>query len=426
MKMINRFSLLILVMGVSLSCSRDSILPEREAYPEYVYRACTEIPTRAVVQEDGQHVFWSPDDKIIVYKGNTYGLFTAQLDEPAPSASFSGSFQSTVNDSDPSLAVFPSTAAFSYKSGKLTVGVGGYQYRASSNSRVDKFVSIARTDGDTLRFHNLCGGISFSCSSYGITQISFTARGEVPISGKVIVGFDDDGIPTVSSFTSSRPDMVIKPDDGEECFIPGKRYYVPVIPCMLSQGYTLGVTAYGKAYSKVDTTPREIRRSVIAYLGNVDRFFDDWFTPEAVDLGLPSGVLWANVNYGAYFVDQFDFGSTDCTENTSISSWGYDAEGGQWRRPTAAEWEELQNECTWHNVEVQSILRGYEIRSRTKPGKTIFLHINPRNSNNLYWAGIDKCLSLELYWPFYGFSIVDANSATQGMIRPVCTHPATP
>ena len=100
---------------------------------------------------------------------------------------------------------------------------------------------------------------------------------------------------------------------------------------------------------------------------------------ECVDLGLPSGTLWATCNvgatnpegYGDYFAwgetankekykwstyfDTNNFGKTytkyynnggktvlDPEDDAAHVNWG-----GSWRMPTKAEWQELIDNCTW-------------------------------------------------------------------------------
>ena len=123
---------------------------------------------------------------------------------------------------------------------------------------------------------------------------------------------------------------------------------------------------------------------------------------EYVDLGLPSGLLWATCNvgattpeeYGDYFAwgettTKSDYSSSNCpTYGLSISqlqSQGYiDSEGnltsqydaatanwgGNWRMPTSAEQEELLNNCTWTRTTYNGV-KGYNVEGPN--GNSIFL-----------------------------------------------------
>lgn len=133
------------------------------------------------------------------------------------------------------------------------------------------------------------------------------------------------------------------------------------------------------------------------------------FIPQYVDLGLPSGIKWADCNVGATipegFGDYFAWGesypqteynwstykycegaSSTLTKYCNNSSYGMvdnktslelsdDAAhlnwGGKWRTPTFEEQEELQNNCTW-NWTTKNGVKGYEVISKVN-GNSIFL-----------------------------------------------------
>ena len=139
-----------------------------------------------------------------------------------------------------------------------------------------------------------------------------------------------------------------------------------------------------------------------------------------VDLGLPSGLLWATCNVGANapeeYGDYFAWGETTTKEtydydncptyglSTSelqyIDSEGnltaqYDAAtanwGGTWRMPTYAEFNELRNNCTW-TWTTQNGVNGYNVEGPS--GNSIFLpSAGYRDGSSLIYAG-----SLGYYW----------------------------
>lgn len=123
---------------------------------------------------------------------------------------------------------------------------------------------------------------------------------------------------------------------------------------------------------------------------------------EAVDLGLPSGTLWADKNIGAtnktdaglYFSwgniegyaenSGYDFSSANYSSTVGGSLTAsftpgdstYDAAavvlGGTWRMPTKTEFEELLNSCTWNWGSVNSV-SGYTVTGQN--GNSIFLPV---------------------------------------------------
>lgn len=132
---------------------------------------------------------------------------------------------------------------------------------------------------------------------------------------------------------------------------------------------------------------------------------------EAVDLGLPSGVKWANMNVGATtpedFGDYFAWGETEPKSDYSLSTYfeskfdkyatdkktQLDPEddvvhvkwGGDWRMPTKSEQDELRGKCSWK----WTSMGGVDGCIVTGPnGNSIFLPAaGYRYNDSLYVAG---------------------------------------
>ena len=87
-----------------------------------------------------------------------------------------------------------------------------------------------------------------------------------------------------------------------------------------------------------------------------------------VDLGLPSGILWAECNLGAEEPEEcgryYKF-VIDADEDYAQKEWG-----GDWRMPVAEEFGELVKHCQW-KMDTRKGLRGYEIIGPN--GNSIFL-----------------------------------------------------
>ena len=141
---------------------------------------------------------------------------------------------------------------------------------------------------------------------------------------------------------------------------------------------------------------------------------------ELVDMGLPSGLLWAKCNIGANapegYGHYFSWGNTDAhaegsgynfsqavydttpaaaiTANLSLSQDAARANlGAPWRMPTASEFQELYDNCTC----VWTTLNGVNGRLFTSNvnGNTLFFpaagyyggtSLNTRGSNGYYWS----------------------------------------
>lgn len=142
---------------------------------------------------------------------------------------------------------------------------------------------------------------------------------------------------------------------------------------------------------------------------------------EFVDLGLPSGLLWATCNVGAIlpeeYGDYFAWGETSTKENFSdcptvglsiseLQSQGYiDSEGnltsqydaatanwgGTWRMPTKEEQEELLNNCTWTWM-TQNGVNGYKVEGQND--NSIFLPAAGRRDGSV----LDYAGGIGSYW----------------------------
>ena len=187
---------------------------------------------------------------------------------------------------------------------------------------------------------------------------------------------------------------------------------------------------------------------------------------EYVDLGLPSGLLWATCNVGATkpggYGDYFAWGETEPAPNDNYSSsncstfgltmsqlqsQGYiddngnltaqhDAAtanwGGDWRMPTYEEQEELLNNCTWTWTTLNGV-NGYKVTSMTN-GNYIFLpavgycnglSISLVGSYGLYWSstpdGRDSDDAYCLNFNSSNHYMYDNNYRYYGLsVRPVC------
>ena len=183
-------------------------------------------------------------------------------------------------------------------------------------------------------------------------------------------------------------------------------------------------------------------------------------TPEAIDLGLPSGLKWASFNVGATapeeFGDYFAWGEVETYYSSqdpltwkSGKSAGYDLRsykwclgsgdsftkyctdydeetiygtvdnktileleddtahanlGGNWRMPTIEEWRELMEECTW-TYATQSGVNGYLITGLN--GNSIFLpaagirnytYLYDVGSGGYYWSSCLHVLNSYTAW----------------------------
>ncbi len=176
---------------------------------------------------------------------------------------------------------------------------------------------------------------------------------------------------------------------------------------------------------------------------------------EYVDLGLPSGLKWATCNIGATnpedFGNYYAWGETstkneylenNCTTaGVDLSEISGDAQhdaarakwGSTWRLPTAEEFEELTNMCTWTWV-TQNNVNGMKVTGQN--GKSIFIpatgyrfgsSLNYVGEYGYFWSSttytnnnnIDKYNAYYLGFLSGGHSVSWGNRSYGYTIRPV-------
>ena len=164
---------------------------------------------------------------------------------------------------------------------------------------------------------------------------------------------------------------------------------------------------------------------------------------EYVDLGLPSGLLWAAYNvgaslpeeYGNYYAwgeidtkDKYNSGNSltygnkmnDISGNpymdAATANWG-----GSWRMPTKDEQTELRSRCTWTLI-TQNGVEGYNVEGPN--GNSIFLPAAGYKNRGYgsYWSSTpysDVSYAFNIYFPFNNHYFYDCNRYFGQSVRAV-------
>ena len=244
----------------------------------------------------------------------------------------------------------------------------------------DAHVSVAKsfdlTTGASLTFRNITSLMKFSFTRHDVAYIVFTASGGEKIQG--------DGRLNIS-FSDTEPSASFGDAGGSSIKVNiggAGTFFLSTLPVKLSRGFVIEYfdTANLSIGKTVVESPVTSTRNQILNLGTLDeRIAEPDPEPEAIDLGLPSGIKWASFNVGATKVgdygNHFSWGETVPTNLPSWSTYKWsngsysaitkyntvdnktvlDPEddaarvnwGGSWRMPTEAEWKELNDNCTW-------------------------------------------------------------------------------
>ncbi len=130
---------------------------------------------------------------------------------------------------------------------------------------------------------------------------------------------------------------------------------------------------------------------------------------EAIDLGLPSGLKWANMNLGANAPEESGlYFSFDEANNADL--------GDDWHVPTRHDFQELCDNCTSEWV-TENGVRGRRFTSKVN-GNSIFFpaaggcngaSLNDRGSYGFYWSSSRYSDSSAYYLYFYSSNVYPQN-----------------
>ena len=420
---VSRYVIVAVAFSLFLSCEAtlEETIQDSEASlsdnEEVVFYASTETPsaTKAAVQEDSHSIWWEPGDCIAIFSGDTQGVFSALCETQSKQSYFSGRFDSEDQVGSDYVAVYPAFASNSCSDKVVSVSVPSEQVATAGSFDRLSFVSIAYSTNKTLQFSNLCGGIKLSLESSGIDEIVISSLDGTALSGTVSVEITSQGEPKIKSVSEpiSTIHFISVESDG---FQPGKSYYVSILPFVKYNNY-LRVSLYssGRLVGLYDTINRSIKSSTFGNITSIDNKLtyssSSICEPDAVDLGLPSGVKWGSWNIGASSPEEsghyyswgeivpkiyYSAGTYIWKGNSSNTFSKYNSNsssgivdnlneleqaddvafvclGEEWRMPTYEDFYELMDSenCKW-TWATQNGTSGYKVVSRYN-GRSIFL-----------------------------------------------------
>jgi len=362
------------------------------------FKATISQPTsnaKTHIGEDNMLVWDAGNTIKVLNETGQYGDFTTS-DNNVVTATFTGTLTST----DSYTAFYPNAQ---FDGTNVRIAVGSSQTYVADNFANNSYPILASNTGDNFIFHSHAGVLRlqfWSNSAVTVGSITVTGAGSGNIAGTLVYPFDYHYNPTdltpytVEGGTNS---VTLNCGSGVNLQSVGTTMPVPVtfniilLEGALSNGFAVTLNALDGS---------EIQ-SFIAPQGNTITKENILIMPalevtgtggggdehQYVDLGLPSGLLWATCNVGADtpegYGDYFAWGETTTKDtynwstyqycmgsNTTLtkycnnSSYGYngftdnlttllpedDAAaanwGGNWRMPTKEEFQELYNNTT--------------------------------------------------------------------------------
>ncbi|MBR5352208.1 MAG: hypothetical protein IK126_00700 [Bacteroidales bacterium] len=324
---------------------------------------------------NGTALNWVAGDEIAVYGTAGRGIYTATPQTPATVALFDNVSGETGNA--PFRAYYPTTLTTD------GVHVTLPAVQTTADGSLTEFPMYAQSDDNTLAFRNLCGALKLHLTKAGVSVSSIEVSTNTPINGQYTLRYT--GVPVID-YESNGTNSTVLECENPQPIANGKDFYI-YLPHGNYTEMAFTITASDGSvctkHSKANVAIYITRSQYTTInLGENDLVFAD---PDWVDLGLPSGLLWATRNvgatspedYGDYFAwgetqpkevydwstyiysngadDQLtkycsnsDYGYNGFTDNLTILQPGDDAATANYggRTPTKVEWQELLDNTT--------------------------------------------------------------------------------
>ena len=358
---------LALMMGMMMlvSCNKD-----KDNKDQAVFHATIESRTQDrtyLDPVDGQgQIKWKAGDQIRIYNGNgESAVFT--LKEGANTTNGTFTYANEFDMVPPFTAVYPHTATMN-DADMVVFEVPAVQNLTETGTFANGAnPMLAYGNDDNLYFKNLCGGLGVRL--YGDAHVSsITVMG---IEGEKLNGqFEVDGEDTeltTSPYGEGGNNLVTLTcdvtltDEVSDFYavLPVGVLYHGVIVEIFDGETMVGQIPFPEGHAA------QVVRNTIKSFQPVEVTVGGGDEHEYVDLGLPSGLLWATCNVGANapeeYGDYFAWGETTpkdtytsanytYSDNPAILPSDHDAAtanwGNGWRMPTKAEFQELLDNTT--------------------------------------------------------------------------------
>ena len=262
---------LSIIVSSLVACSKREIELD-EADPTMIKAITEKLIEASATSKSEKEVLWNPGDEIAVFSGELSGKFESTLKKkPSSAAVFRGDLGLEAWPEELDIwAVYPYSEEASFDGETITTVLPSEQIARDGEFGKDMNLAIAHSNTSTLQFYNVGGGLRFSVTEDGIKKVIFEGLSGEIISGKVKIGFSEDGVPEIRKVVSGSQFITILPPDGQETFQKDTWYYIVVIPGSLEHGYKMRFYKDSDYARKVSNNALKIKRSFYRDLENAD------------------------------------------------------------------------------------------------------------------------------------------------------------
>ena len=445
-----RFALYFGIAAALLaSCSTKEMDFQTPAKDDVVFYASFEQPTEGgtkVYANEDLLLRWTADDRVSIFNKVTYNQeykFTGETGDNGGTFSKVGDEFATGNAISHIVSVYPYEKSTKISENEtLSLELPAEQLYAENTFGLGANTMVSVTSDNLLQYKNVGGYLVLRLYGENVSVSSITLKGNngEKLAGKATVTMPLDGTPSVEMADDATTTITLTCETpvqlgatAEECVL----FWFVIPPTVFIDGFTIKVIdSDGEVYEKSTSKSIHVNRSRLSRMESFEIVPTYVLLPDAIDLGLPSGLLWASMNIGArkpsdvggryawgetemkpyYDWDNYKWydeasGRMTKYSHTLDGKLSLDEEddvakvrlGNGWRMPTRTELSELRSECSWKEEELDGV-SGCRVTGPN--GNSIFIPNNGQfDESGINWSSYVFLWSSETDGSEYGYCL---------------------
>lgn len=307
----NHLVLALTAMVSLLSCSKE-IRQQEEKLNQVADNRLTitakleDSVTKTAINESSGAVEWLPGDAISLFYGSGIAggsRFVSTATERAAVTNFTGTIGVITGGADIApedtyfWGVYPYSSDISCDGTAVTMSVSATQTAVAGTFGPGCAPSMGRSQGLTMGFYNICGGLKFSVTKSGLKKVTVRSNAGERIAGTVKVGISSAGLPEIREVVSGTDTITLEAPEGEY-FEVGRYYYIMILPTRFTAGFTLTLETFTETATVEKNSVINITRSYFGRMTNVDA--SATYTQKTGNIPIPDS------NFKTYMVSNFD------------------------------------------------------------------------------------------------------------------------
>ena len=278
MKKILFWSAVTILAAASCNKIENDALVQESNVPSFV-ASVDGADTKTII--DGMKSYWNGTEGIRVFDGVLANgkVYTATVEKVQNATFVEADANVAIDETADYLAVYPEGPAGSVTwDGTITSPAKKFWLTGDQTATLSSYdpsthiaVAYAEEGDENLNFKNVNALIKFTLQSDNVSEVCFYGNNSDVIAGNFEVTYND-GEPTVN--TKNQYNLKYAKITGD--LKKGKTYFISVLPCVFSKGFSIETVVNGVKSTKKSSTSYTLNRNQILDLGDVE-----WIKPDA-------------------------------------------------------------------------------------------------------------------------------------------------